>query len=260
MPITQERMLSLIAAADDLQQAVESAALFVKSALDTALRTGDYQRQLEGLASDISLHLLLLNPASTIATIAVERRHFAINKSRNESARRWHAKKRGDLGITPLKARDTSLQPIELSSALRAPRPSTSSPPSPTPASRSSKRDATGAPLRDLSYDETDPENAFNESGDGFKIILTPEEKTILDSVNIESPSVTSSKRRQAEIEGANIAMSEHQSRVIAGASAEDDLISCSCGFRGDLDDWREHLEAAEAEASDGEKIEKQQE
>ena len=89
-----------------------------------------------------------------------------------------------------------------------------------------------------LDWDSTDPENAFNNS-------------SLSDALGLDAPAPDSTlpfshnpgldRRIQLEM-----APEGHSSQVRAGATFEEDLLICQCGFEGHFAEWKEHLTAQE--------------
>jgi hypothetical protein len=99
MPITQARMLRLISAARDYQNALDTvlemihgAAKRVKNAPDTA------QHELEQIDAMLVPHFILHAPIPSAATIASESAHFKVAKRLNERAQKRQERKRAEQG------------------------------------------------------------------------------------------------------------------------------------------------------------------
>lgn len=101
MPIAQSRIISVIAAAEDYQQALlvlrERAFVISKNLRDKAVSAED---ALSGLLFDLQNPATLLKfPLESAATVADEKSHFRANAKRNDSAAKLAEKKRRRLGV-----------------------------------------------------------------------------------------------------------------------------------------------------------------
>lgn len=94
MPITQERMLSLIAAADDFARALRTSHNELVAAYERATAGADPLEELRTLTMILSPNLLLHQPTSSIVAIETERKHFATVQGRNRASANWQRRKR----------------------------------------------------------------------------------------------------------------------------------------------------------------------
>lgn len=226
MPITQARMLALIAAADDLQRGLERAIRYVEEAVIAVQGGASSADELSILQINMTFGALVSYPTETIATIAVERRHFQSAKSRNEAAAKWQEQRRRDLGMS---RRDTAPLPT-----LRP-----SLPPSARPGLQVRGQASSQSNSRiDLSRDETDPDSNISEalfasSGQGNFENISPHDKQRLyrEGCVFNAPK-------------------DHYSSILDSTSSESndggDLIGCECGFKGSFTDWQGHLTGGE--------------
>lgn len=83
MPITQDRMLALISAAADYQQALQRACKFVSDAQHSIRLGADPIETVEELAGLIKEAGLLRNPLKSHSTILLEEQHFKKEKHKN---------------------------------------------------------------------------------------------------------------------------------------------------------------------------------
>lgn len=109
MPISQTRMLAIIAAAKDYQRALNTILESIRSAQQRA----EHQppeiaaRELYNLSLLANPLGLLHNPMNSPAIVMTEDRHFKSNAGRNNYARKWQAQQRGAL---PAGARQGSIR------------------------------------------------------------------------------------------------------------------------------------------------------
>lgn len=98
MPITQERMQSLILAARDYQQALQQACALVKSARQAAYTSSDAAlAEIEKLAGIIFESGLLKQPLTSHSTILLEEQHFKKEASKNNYRKEKMRELRGGL-------------------------------------------------------------------------------------------------------------------------------------------------------------------
>lgn len=95
MPITQDRMLALIAAADDFARALRTAYAEVIHA-NERVRTAhaDPAEELNNLTMLLSPNMLLHNPVDSQLAIEHERKHFKTVRGRNRASANWQRRKR----------------------------------------------------------------------------------------------------------------------------------------------------------------------
>lgn len=95
MPITEDRMLALLAAGEDLQQALEASEQSLRQVASEA--EGGMLSAGEALAQALLLvgRARLRQPIESSLVLAVERQHFQLVRGRNRAARRRMALKRG---------------------------------------------------------------------------------------------------------------------------------------------------------------------
>ena len=88
MPITQDRMLALIAAGEDYQQALAQARELITTNRNRVL-DGQISPQdaINLLSQFIVPELLLKSPSRSESTLYIERKHFNSNAARNERAK-----------------------------------------------------------------------------------------------------------------------------------------------------------------------------
>lgn len=96
MPITQDRMIALINAGLDFEQAVATAAGVVAKAV-AEFKGGiiSAEQALGDIEIRVTRNVLLQQEARSLATLMAERQHFKSNASRNRANAKWQAKKRG---------------------------------------------------------------------------------------------------------------------------------------------------------------------
>lgn len=104
MPITQNRMIAVLNAALDYEQALLTACSLAAQ-MHEAAATGEktWQEALDGLRAMLSLRGLLTRPLTSTTTLAVERSHFRRHKMENEAARVRAAEKRALNAIGPVR-------------------------------------------------------------------------------------------------------------------------------------------------------------
>lgn len=95
MPITQQRMIELIHAGEDFQQALTLAESLVQSAYSRA-SSGQttHQAELDQLGAQIVASLLLRDPIDSASALAVEASHFRRVQKHNSRAARQQRLKR----------------------------------------------------------------------------------------------------------------------------------------------------------------------
>ena len=115
MPIAQERMISVIAAARDYQHALREASRYVKEAQKAVDRGGDPALELRRMVALIDELSLLSSPIESSTTILLEEKHFKDNSRRNSRHAERNRVKRRDKNVKP---HDTA--PKSLTAALPA--------------------------------------------------------------------------------------------------------------------------------------------
>jgi len=215
MPITQARVIAIINAGLDYQQALDKAIAKVSTEVRRVLAK---QISAQEAISEISVFCerqwLLLDEASSFATLSMERSHFKSHMKKNESAAKWQREYRRRMGVP---AREDTSQELFIYNP-HDPRLGVSS-----RQDREVKEVKTTSEKPNLAYDTTDPENAFAADG-------SLDFGGGLDSVH----------QRQIDIE---FAPPEHRPSIRAGATSAEDLFSCPCGLQGSYEDWKKHLE-----------------
>lgn len=87
MPITQTRMIDLINAGLDYQQALQFACKLIREARENIYAGADSIKEIDDLAILADESALLSNPTASGIVIQLERRHFKQNASRNITRR-----------------------------------------------------------------------------------------------------------------------------------------------------------------------------
>lgn len=77
MPITMERMLGVLDAAEDYQQALRAARATLERELGAARQTGNFQGALENLDLLLTEGMLLHEPIESPLALRAERQHFS---------------------------------------------------------------------------------------------------------------------------------------------------------------------------------------
>lgn len=100
MPIKQDRVISIIAAAQDYQQALTRLVGYVQDATGPGA-FGTAQERLDILSSQAQIIILLKDPLHSAGILEAERTYFKRNARRNIAAAKWQAKDRQErkLGI-----------------------------------------------------------------------------------------------------------------------------------------------------------------
>lgn len=255
MPITQSRMIALITAAENILAGLEESMTMVKACLREAERTGDAMRELRILANNIDPRFMVRNPIETLTLLAVEKRHFQINRSRNEAAARWHAKQRhGSAGGTSrLPKSGPSAGPIHERVQVVTTRTRTKSKEPRQVKASSSQTLTEHEPAPNLAWDETDPENAFAEGQDLTSLLAPARQVSSADLDMYIDPDDKKQIEREASVFGAP---EGHYSSFLNCTATEDsdgDLIACQCGFKGPFTSWEAHLPAGTGTVSQDE-------
>lgn len=102
MPITQTRMIALIDAARDYQQAWERAQeafQLLNSAVNDGITT--HQQAWYQVENLLTSSLRLVSPITTTKTLEREITHFRLMKKRNENSAKWQRKARAEHGADP---------------------------------------------------------------------------------------------------------------------------------------------------------------
>lgn len=95
MPITQDRMIKLITAAQDFDRALTLAESIVQSAYSRVAKgETSAEDELAQLGAQIVASFLLRHPIDSASTLAVEASHFKKAAKRNRRAQRQQAAKR----------------------------------------------------------------------------------------------------------------------------------------------------------------------
>lgn len=119
MPITQDRMISVIIAARDYQQALQQAERYAKQAIDAVqLKQADAFTELSRITMLITETSLLREPIHSATTILLEEKHFKHVKGRNARRADKQAKQRMDAGVPTAATAPKSIIP-----ASTAPKP-----------------------------------------------------------------------------------------------------------------------------------------
>jgi hypothetical protein len=180
----------------------------IKEALEQiSLMCGDKQ----GLMTDAPLAEII---------IATERAHFASHMRQNESKRKWQEAQRRASGVRPREDSSTSTSlflPVSRQyTSFQQQSQHQQQPPSPQ------------------YLDEDEPD--FDPSSFQLQTGQKGQEEQI---DQILPSTLTPHDIRRLELE---MAPTEHQTQIRAGATFEEDLLICSCGFRGLFEAWQQHL------------------
>lgn len=112
MPITQSRMISLINAALDYQQAFSRAKECIARehsyATSGVISPEGALHNIESFVQEIGM---LSHPVESPLIIASERRHFRANAAKNRASRKWQEKHRRELGLPPAKSIEETSNP-----------------------------------------------------------------------------------------------------------------------------------------------------
>lgn len=104
MPISQTRMIALIRAGRDFEQALQTAETLTQRYSAEAAdphQPLSAEQALGMLSTLVSRVGLCSNYTESLVTLAVEERHFTTNASRNDAAARWQARQRSGQGAKP---------------------------------------------------------------------------------------------------------------------------------------------------------------
>lgn len=122
MPITQDRMIALLCAAEDLELALQQASESAEASLASA-REGKLSAAaaLEALAAQLARpQFLLAQPVETLTTLRLERAHFKRNAKRNRAVAEYQRNRRANAGALPPQPSSVAVPPAaSLSEAIK---------------------------------------------------------------------------------------------------------------------------------------------